>query len=691
MMDVRGNIIAVLGGNPLAFEPIIEKYKNKVYCLALWWFGDSLQAERVTQECFVHVYRKLNTYQDTEFFSVWFCREILKELEGVPVKSEAEEGAFKEEGLFNHPHHEKVKESILSLPLKTRLPLLVNYLSTQLDDRQAADILDMSMEDYHNSLFSARMSLRMNVLETSEHEQKAGCLKKEELIQYHNGDLYQQRARVEDHLEFCPACREILEVIEREELVLGRVLQMPKLDAGFNEEVLKQLSPYEQPTTSIRSWKYQLGVVGGMVALLLIGFVIIPTIAPWTKMVSNYLNHGSFYNVWADGTYTATSNDISVEITSVDVDPLQMLVHYKVSSDNKDIDYLGENDLFSVHAMDEEGNTYPMETAKPVLIGEMLSSSKIPESSDDRSLYVKALNEESLPGEFNLHFHFQRVKGWGGDWKIVVPIHYEKVVEDVEVLELNQVEVIDDKIEVEIISLEKGKYGSRLTYDVRLKEEEIQRIETNLKKTDQKYDSHFSMSHHNVFAGVVLVNNEEEYMVPIEYPSMYNYMQKAPFQIDFSKLYTDKNYMEVKGNETESGKYSAEIRTANYQEPGFYSMTVPIEKSTDESLNIDLDGYTLNKLSVTRKEGLTTKVLLTGNRTQNHKVRNFSWVFSDENGQRLDIHNRSGYDWFDQEENPEIEMINVNVKSDVTHLMIQAVEIFNDYIFREKEYRIPLE
>lgn len=683
------NVDAVLAGNLMDFGPIIDKYKNRVYSLVLWLLGDSKQAERVTKECFVHVYGRLETYQVTELFSVWLYREILKQLKGNSVSEDGQ--VFNEERLFYHPHHEKVKEAVLSLPRKIRMPLLLNYLFSELEDRQAADIMDMGIEDYKKSLLLGRKSLRLSVLKTPEYELKSDCLEIEELIQYFNVEKYQKRGMVEDHLEFCPACRAVIEIMEREEKVLEHVLRAPELGDGFNEQVLKQLSPYQKPTINRRSMKYQLGVVGGLVALLLFGVVVIPAIAPWTKMVSNYMNHGSFYNVWADGTYTATSNDIKVEITSVDVDPLHILVHYDVSNDSKDIDYLGENDLFSVHAVDEEGNTYPMESGKPVLIGEMLSS-KIPESSNDRSLYVKALSKESLPGEFNLHFHFQRLKGWGGDWKIVVPIEYEKVVQDVEVLELNEVTVIDDKIEVEIISLEKGKYGSRLTYDVRLKAEEIQRIETNLKKTEQKFDRHLYRSHH-VFAGVALVNNDEEYLVPIDYPSMYNnvHMQTSPFVINFSNLSTDKNFMEVKGKETEGGKYSAEIRNAYYLEPGFYSMTVPIEKTTEVSLDIDLDGYTLNKLSVTRKEGLPTKVLLIGERTQNHKVRTFSWDFADQNGQRLDIFSRSGYEWFDQEESLELEMINVDVKSEVTHLLIQAAQISNDYIFREKEYRLPLE
>ncbi len=682
-------ISSILEGNTLAFEPIIDKYKNRVYCFAFWLLGDFVEAEKVTKECFIDIYGKLETYQDTEFFYVWFYREILKQLKGNSVK--ADEHAFREEELFNHhPRHEKVKESLLSLPLNTILPLLINYLFLELDDRQAADILEMGIEDYEESLLSAKKTVRLGVLETPDYKRKPDCLEEEMLIHYYNGEWYQQREIVEDHLEFCPACRAVVEILEREEKVLEHVLQVPKLDSGFNEQVVKQLSPYAKPASNRRSWKYQLGVVGGMVALLMAGFVVIPTIAPWTKMVSNYLNHGSFYNVWADGTYTATSKDINVEITSVDVDPLHMLVHYEVFSDVKDIDYLGENDLFSVHAMDEEGNTYPMESGKPVLIGEMLSSSKIPESSNDRSIYVKAINEESLPDKFNLHFHFQRIKGWGGDWKIVVPIHYEKVVQDVEVVELNEVTVIDEKIEVEILRLEKGKYGSRLIYDVRLKEEEIERIETNFKKTDPKNDRQFLMGHHDVFAAILLVNNEEEYLVPIEYPSMNNNMQKAPFQIDFSKLYADENFMDVKGKETEGGKYSAEIRTAHYLEPGVYSMTVPIEKTTEEPLDIDLGGYTMNKLSVTRKEGLPTKVLLIGDKTQNHKVRTFYWEFADGNGQRLDIHNGSGYDWYNQEEGREIELINVNVTSNVTHLKIQATQISNDYFFREKEFRIPL-
>lgn len=688
MISEEKTIDAVLAGNTLAFEPVIEKYKNSVYAIALRLCKNSEQAESITKESLLHVYENLGSYQESESFSFWFYKEIsikLKELKETPENQD-----YYKEGMFNKAFYGKMEESVLSLPWQNKFSLLFSYLSIELDDTQIALMLEMNLEEYRTSIQTARDRLQKNILEMPERELRQDCLDIEELVGFHRGDYVRKRADIEDHLEFCPGCREVLDVLKREEKVLKQVLRLPQLNTEFNENVLKQLPPYATKIVKKRTWKYQLGIIGVIVAMIMMGTIVLPIIIPWTQMVGNYVNHGSFYNVWAEGTYTSTDNEITVEITAVDVDPLHILVHYEATSDSKDIDYLGGNDLFSVHALDEEGNSYPLESAQPVLVGEGYPNI-VAESKGVRSFYVKALNEGVLPDEFHLNFNFQRIKGWGGDWKIEVPIQYEKVVEDVEIIDLDNVTVIDDKIEVTLLTLEKGKYGSRLKYDVKLKEEEMKRIETNLKKTDQKYDSHFSQSYYDVFAGVVLVNNDEEYLAPIAYPSMNEMMDKRPFQIDFSKLYTDKEYMELKGEATEDGKYSAEIRTVNYTEPGFYSMTIPLEETKEEAMNIDLDGYTLNNLTVKKNEKLPTKVIITGDRTRHDKVRTFDWLFTDEDGQRLDVHNRYRYEGFYNGNNLGLEMINVDVDNEITHMMIHAIAISNDYLFGEKVYRIPLE
>ncbi|NMH73241.1 hypothetical protein HF078_09165 [Bacillus sp. RO2] len=684
-MDELANVKKVLAGEMQAFEPIIEKYKNSVYRLACWWTGSPELAERVTNDCFVKVYNQLSTFQEKELFSFWLYKEVLLLLKEFPVSENR--GGFGN-WLSHNPHYIQLQEEVLSLRKECRVPLLLSYLLIELNDEQKACLSENSLIDYNQFLFEAKKVIRHNSVTLSKKSTEA-CLEMEELIHYQVEILgSSEKNQMDDHLEFCPECRELLQFLKREESTLQHVIHTPSLDGEFNVSILEQLTPYTVKTPKQRTWAYQFGVIGVMIAVFVGGFVVLPTIIPWTTMVSNYLNYGSFYNVWADGTYTATDNDITVEITGIEVDPLHMVVNYEVLSADK-AGGAGGVDRFSVHAVDEEGNTYPMEAAS-ANDSLMEMSGPFQERLADSKFYVRALNEKALPDKFTLSIEYHMLNGWGGYWQIEVPIEYDKAMGEVEVMELNEILIIDEKIEVEVLTLEKGKHGSRLKYDVRLKEEEIKRIETNLKRTNQKYDQHYFMSYHDVFASVLLVNNEDEYLVPIGYPSFNN--ESAPFQLEFSNLYADRNFMKLKGEADEGEKLFAEIRAIYYHEPGFYSLTVPLEETTKQPLNIDLDGYTMNELSVKRQEGEPTNVLISGERTQNDKIRSFHWEFFDENGQSLSVYNTADYGWQDRENRiSKLELINVDVDAEDSQLMIQATQISNDYLFTEKEHRIPLD
>ncbi|WP_404449580.1 hypothetical protein LG307_07890 [Sutcliffiella horikoshii] len=685
-MDEKSYVEKVLAGDLQAFESIIDKYKNSVYRMACWLSGREELAEKLTNDFFVMLYEHLSNYQDNELFSFWLYQELFFFLKELPESGNEEGFVFR--SLYNHSHHIQMQEDVLSLSKETRIPLLTSYLLIDLNETQKAVISDNSFEEYHAYLLEAKKRIRQSFIVQSVNNTEA-CLRVEELIDYHGEKLETpEKIRMGDHLEFCPDCRDLLQLLEREEGILQHVLLAPSLNGNFKVRVLEQLTPYKVKKPKQRTMAYQFGVIGVMIAVIVGGIVVVPTVLPWAKMASNYLIHGSFYNVWAEGTYTAKDNDITLEITGLDVDRLHMVVHYDVSSKEMGVG-AGGVDRFTVYAKDENGKTHAMEaaSAKDNL---MENNKDFEDSEEGASFYVRALNEDALPDKFTLFFQFHMLNSRGGDWKVEIPIEYDKAMEEVEVVELNEILVIEDKIEVEILNLEKGKYGSRLNYDVRLKEEEMERIETNLKRTNQKFDQHYFMSYHDVFASVQLVNNEEDYLVPIGYPSSNNV---GPlYQIDFSNLYADQDFMEPKGIATADEALFAEIKAIFYYEPGFYSLTIPLEETAKQPLDIDLDGYTLDELSVKRQEGEPTNVVLSGKRTQDYKVRTFHWEFFDENGQRLNVYNTPDFDWYDRQSvNSEFELINVEVDSDETQLMIQATQISNDYIFDPKEHRIPLD
>jgi RNA polymerase sigma-70 factor, ECF subfamily len=64
-------------GNMQAFEELYALHRRRVFSLCLRMVGDIAQAEDLTQEAFLQVYRKLHTFRGDSAFSTWLHRLAL--------------------------------------------------------------------------------------------------------------------------------------------------------------------------------------------------------------------------------------------------------------------------------------------------------------------------------------------------------------------------------------------------------------------------------------------------------------------------------------------------------------------------------------------------------------------------------------------------------------------------------------
>ena len=62
------------GGDPAAFDVLVRRWKNRVFRLALRYFRRPEDAEDVTQEVFLKVYRTAATYRKDAPFEHWLLR-----------------------------------------------------------------------------------------------------------------------------------------------------------------------------------------------------------------------------------------------------------------------------------------------------------------------------------------------------------------------------------------------------------------------------------------------------------------------------------------------------------------------------------------------------------------------------------------------------------------------------------------
>ena len=61
-------------GDAVAFERIYRLHSRKVYALCLRMVGDPAEAEDLTQDVFLQLFRKIDTFRGESAFSTWLHR-----------------------------------------------------------------------------------------------------------------------------------------------------------------------------------------------------------------------------------------------------------------------------------------------------------------------------------------------------------------------------------------------------------------------------------------------------------------------------------------------------------------------------------------------------------------------------------------------------------------------------------------
>lgn len=63
-----------MAGDGAAFDALVRRYRRRVYGICLQYFGDARDAEDATQDAFVALLRRADTFKGTAAFSTWMYR-----------------------------------------------------------------------------------------------------------------------------------------------------------------------------------------------------------------------------------------------------------------------------------------------------------------------------------------------------------------------------------------------------------------------------------------------------------------------------------------------------------------------------------------------------------------------------------------------------------------------------------------
>ena len=167
-------------GDELAFKSLVENYQDLVYNTALGVVQNSEDAEDVTQEVFIQVYRSIDQFKGDARLSTWIYRiTTTKALDHIRSRKRKKRFAFIT-SLFG-PNDELVHEPVdfqhpgVALDRKEQAALLFRMIdqlpenqkvaftlhkTEELSYQEIADVMQLSVSAVESLLFRARQNLR---------------------------------------------------------------------------------------------------------------------------------------------------------------------------------------------------------------------------------------------------------------------------------------------------------------------------------------------------------------------------------------------------------------------------------------------------------------------------------------------------------------------------------------------------
>ena len=168
----------ILSGDEAAFGVLVEKHQKSIHALAWRKVGDFHDAEEITQDTFLQVYKKLPTLKDPYKFAGWLyvianrlCIDWIRKknlaiqsLEDTPVE-DIEKSSYthhvseQSEIAISEHRREIVKKLLAKLPESERTVMTLHYLG-EMTVKEISKFLGVSVSAIHNRLYRARKRLQ---------------------------------------------------------------------------------------------------------------------------------------------------------------------------------------------------------------------------------------------------------------------------------------------------------------------------------------------------------------------------------------------------------------------------------------------------------------------------------------------------------------------------------------------------
>ena len=160
-------------GSLSAFEVLYEKYHRRTYSLCLRMTGNQTEAEDLTQEAFIQLFRKVGSFRGDSAFSTWLHRltvnQVLMHFRRRSVKNErtSEDGEIPEQVVHGTANPRKMpvvdrialKNAIAELPNGYRRVFVLHDVEG-FEHEEVARMMGISIGTSKSQLHKARLKLR---------------------------------------------------------------------------------------------------------------------------------------------------------------------------------------------------------------------------------------------------------------------------------------------------------------------------------------------------------------------------------------------------------------------------------------------------------------------------------------------------------------------------------------------------
>ena len=159
-------------GDPAAFAKLVEAYKKPIYNLAYRMLNDREEANDITQDTFLRVYRHIERYKPEHKFSTWIyaiasrlCIDRLRKVKGNIQELDfnlPDNWPLPEEQVIQNQMRQDIDSAINRLPEKYRLVIVLRHLN-ELSYEEIATALEIPVNTVKTHLFRGREILKQTL------------------------------------------------------------------------------------------------------------------------------------------------------------------------------------------------------------------------------------------------------------------------------------------------------------------------------------------------------------------------------------------------------------------------------------------------------------------------------------------------------------------------------------------------